>query len=472
MSTTEKDTYSAREPSITANRSIVGGKAEEGLLHAPLFPPLGQRAWRLLLADTLTFLARGLSTAFLIIYLHDGQGMNLAVAGSILAMSSAAGLLAFPMGALVDRFGGGWLAIICLLLGAVGTTGFVFVHGPLIAFGAAFLVGLGTGGYLNAMAPIFASAVPVDQRGAVFGINYALRNVGLGCGVLIGGLVLNVHALQTFLLVFYGSAALFVLVAALLLILGEASFSLSLQSASAAKDATVELGENRAADDRVVLSDRLLLAVTILHLLLMIAGVSQLSSAFPAWTTGPARSSTQVVGLGFAADSFTIVGLQLFVLRFLQGRRRTRATATAALVFAGAWLLMLLAGNMGGGPVTAGLLIGALIIFGSGETLLSPSLTALVNDLAPGRLRGRYNAVFNLGLQIGPIAAPLLSGSALASGLGGALFVALAGICVAAALFAVWLERFVGPGINRGDPLLNAHVQMNAQRELEGEGNG
>jgi len=117
--------------------------------------------------------------------------------------------------------------------------------------------------------------------------------------------------------------------------------------------------------------------------------------------------------------------------------------------------------------VTAGLLIGALIIFGSGETLLSPSLVALVNDLAPERLRGRYNAVFNLGWQIGPIAAPILSGSALASGLGGALFVALAGICGAAALFAVWLERFVTPAINRGDPLLNKHVQRSSEREGE-----
>ena len=469
MSTTD---HLASEPSITADRSFVGGKTEEERNWRRLFPPLGQRAWRLLLTDTLTFLARGLSTAFLIIYLHDVQGMNLAVAGSILAMSSAAGLLAFPMGAFVDRFGGGWLAILCLLLGAVGTAGFVFVHGPLVAFGAAFLVGFGMGGYLNSVAPIFASAVPADQRGAVFGVNYALRNVGLGFGVLIGGLVLNVHAPQTFLLVFYGSAAVFVLVAALFLILGEASFPLSMQLASAAKGSTAEPGENTAAGYRVVLRDRLLLAVTILHLLLMIAGVSQLSSAFPAWTTGPAHSNTQVVGLGFAADSFTIVGLQLFILRFLQGRRRTRATAAAALVFAGAWLLMLFAGNMGGGPVTAGLLIGALMIFGSGETLLSPSLTALVNDLAPERLRGRYNAVFNLGLQIGPIVAPMLSGSALASGLGGVLFVTLAGICGAAALFAVWLERFIVPGINRGDAFLDAHLQGNSQRETEGEENG
>ena len=467
MSATEKDTHPASELSITADRSSVGRKAEEERRKRWLFPPLGRRAWRLLLADTLTFLARGLSTAFLIIYLYDVQRMNLAVAGSILAMSSAAGLLAFPMGALVDRFGGGGPAILCLFLGAVGTTGFVFAHSPLIAFGAAFLVGLGTGGYLNAVAPLFASAVPADQRGAVFGVNYALRNVGLGFGVLIGGLVLDVHAPQTFLWVFYGSAAVFVLAAALFLVLGEVSFPLSAQSASAAKGAIAEPGKNTAAGYRVVLSDRLLLAVTILNLLLMTAGVSQLSSAFPAWTTGPARSSTQVVGLGFAADSFTIVGLQLFVLRFLQGRRRTRATAAAALVFAGAWLLMLLAGNVGGGTVTAGLLIGALIIFGSGETLLSPSLVALVNDLAPERLRGRYNAVFNLGWQIGPIAAPILSGSALASGLGGALFVALAGICGAAALFAVWLERFVTPAINRGDPLLNKHVQRSSEREGE-----
>jgi MFS family permease len=415
-----------------------------------LFPPLGWRAWRLLLADTFTFSAKGLSTAFLIIYLHDVHGIDLAVAGSILAVSGAAGLLAFPVGSLVDRFGGGRIAVLCLILSAIGTAGFILIQGPLTAFGAAFLVGLGTGGYLNSVSPTFASAVSPEQRGAVFGVSYALRNVGLGLGVLTGGSVLNMHTPQTFAYTFYGSAALFLLVAALFIIFGETRYSLSPTSAAAAKSMVTMPAGNQPVGSRSALRDRLLLAVTILNLLLMIAGISQLSSAFPAWTTGPAHSSIQVVGFGFAANSFTIVSLQLFVLRFLRGRRRTQATAAAALVFAGSWLLMLFAGKTSGGRVTAGMIIAAMIIFGSGETLLSPSLTGLLNDLAPDGLRGRYNAVFNLSLQIGPILAPILSGSALAYGLGGALLVALAAICTSAAVFAIWLERFVSAEINRG----------------------
>lgn len=51
-----------------------------------------------------------------------------------------------------------------------------------------------------------------------------------------------------------------------------------------------------------------------------------------------------------------------------------------------------------------------------GETLLQPSLYALVNDLAPDALRGRYNSVFNLSWQAGAIAGPAAAGAVLARG--------------------------------------------------------
>ncbi len=45
---------------------------------------------------------------------------------------------------------------------------------------------------------------------------------------------------------------------------------------------------------------------------------------------------------------------------------------------------------LAGLPARAGFFL-AMVIFAFGETLFSPTIPAIVNDLAPERLRGRYN---------------------------------------------------------------------------------
>lgn len=53
------------------------------------------------------------------------------------------------------------------------------------------------------------------------------------------------------------------------------------------------------------------------------------------------------------------------------------------------------------GPARDALMVASLGVFALGEATLSPTLPALINDLAPERLRGRYNAIFTLFNQIG-----------------------------------------------------------------------
>jgi MFS family permease len=193
---------------------------------------------------------------------------------------------------------------------------------------------------------------------------------------------------------------------------------------------------------RTVLGDRALLGAFVVNTLLVTCAFSQVMSAFPAWVTGPAHSTSHVVGIAFAVNTALIVVLQLFVLRAVTGRRRSRTAAAASLVFAASWIVVLAAAYTRGALVAAAL-VGGLAIFAFGEMLLSPTLQALVNDLAPDTLRGRYNALFGLSWQIGPVVGPTAAGFALGYGLGKELFLVLAGGCVAAALLALRLERAV-----------------------------
>jgi MFS family permease len=119
-----------------------------------------------------------------------------------------------------------------------------------------------------------------------------------------------------------------------------------------------------------------------------------------------------------------------------------------SLLWSLAWLLLGASGLVPG-TLGATLLVSACTsVFALGETLMQPTIPALVNDLAPDHLRGRYNALssaaFSLAAIIGPIAAGWLIGHSL-----GLEYIALLVLgCAAVVPVAAGLERRLPPGVN------------------------
>jgi MFS family permease len=66
------------------------------------------------------------------------------------------------------------------------------------------------------------------------------------------------------------------------------------------------------------------------------------------------------------------------------------------------------AGRLGGSAAAEAAFVTAMVIFALGETLLSPTLPAIINDLAPPEAAGRYNGLgtlaFTTGFLLGPVA--------------------------------------------------------------------
>jgi MFS family permease len=153
-----------------------------------------------------------------------------------------------------------------------------------------------------------------------------------------------------------------------------------------------------------------------------------------------------VAGLAFALAIVVLLLMQLPILAWARGRSRLRVAALAGAVFATSWLV--LASGVG----NPWLIVAALGIFALGEALLSPTLPALVNDLAPEELRGRYHAVVALSQQLGPVVAPVLGGFALGHGLGVPYLVLLAAMCLAAGGVALTLRRGVTTTVDTGTP--------------------
>lgn len=164
--------------------------------------------------------------------------------------------------------------------------------------------------------------------------------------------------------------------------------------------------------------------------------------------TRPGAIAPSALSLAFAANTLTVVLLQLPLLGILRGRRRTSCVAVACGGFAATWLLTLAAGGLGGGIAAAVSFAAAMVLFGISETALAPTLPALVNDLASDELRGRYNGASTLAWTTGFLVGPTLAGSALSSPLGGGWFVALAALAAAGAVCAVALGRRLPAAVN------------------------
>ncbi|RIV16722.1 MFS transporter, partial [Alicyclobacillaceae bacterium I2511] len=359
----------------------------------------------------------GLTMPYLMVYLHVVRHLPLLESGLVLSTSSLAGLLAVPTsGWAVDRYGTLKVLVLALLAVAIGTMGYSLVYVLFPALLAAVCSGAGGAAMWATLNARMAELTDESNRAQVFGLAYAVQNLGLGLGSGVSGMVVHTRIPASFVTIFLLDAATYLIF--IPFIIPGSSQAKRLRERAQGGHLSVRQ-ETAGASVRTgygdVLRDRGLLGAAALNALFVTFGFSQLTSSFPTWAVGFAGVGTRITGFAFFANCIVIALIQLPILRLTASWRRTRAAAMAGVGFALAWLVVVVAGR-GHGGWTAGLLIAALSVFGIAETFLSPSLSPLVNNLAPASLRGRYNAVFGLSWQVGSILGPALAGVALGQG--------------------------------------------------------
>ena len=127
----------------------------------------------------------GLTLPFLMVYLHDVRGISTVTVGLVMAtMALATLLLAGPVGILVDRYGPALVLLAALVVTAAGMAGFALVEHVWQAFAVGILAAIGNSGLHGPTNALVASLVPVDQRQQVYGLQFALLNLGIGVGGL------------------------------------------------------------------------------------------------------------------------------------------------------------------------------------------------------------------------------------------------------------------------------------------------
>ncbi|MEO3937681.1 MFS transporter [Dermatophilaceae bacterium Soc4.6] len=400
------------------------------------------------------FVGNGLVLPFSVVYLHEVRGFPLGQVGLLLAIPAVVGLLVVgPAGIVIDRIGARGV-VIASLLGQVAAQVVLATAGtPVRAAVAMVLLGLSGGVVWPAINALVAVVVPSGQRQRYFGVNFTLLNLGIGVGGVLGGLFVDVHRPGSFVAIYLLDAATYL--APLAILLGPLRHvSGRVPRPSRPLDAEPAGGTTYLA----LLRDRSVAPVLLLTFVASFVGYGQLSTGIPAFGRAQAQISTQVLGWAFAANTLVIVVLQLLVLQRIEGRRRTRLL----VLMSGIWVVAFLA--LGASGLASGSLLGALLfgaclsVFGLGETLYQPTAPAMVNDLAPDHLRGRYNALMSIAWQLASVVGPPVAGLLIGRGWATAYIGLLVGGCALVAVLALAVERRVPPHVNgvRPPPLVPA----------------
>ena len=357
---------------------------------------LPRQLWVVQAGIFLNYLGWGCVMPFEVVYLHDGRGFSLGVAGLVVGVVTGLAVVAAPFsGPVIDRIGSRAVAAVSLCALGAGFAGLAFAQTPLQAFVSAAAAGIGNGGLQPSQSALVASLAPRELRHRASAVSRVASNLGVGLGGVVGGIV-AARGLNGFVALFLVNALTYVLYAVILLV-------------GVREDARPE---PIAGGYRVVLRDRAFVRLAAINVAVIAVGWGVFSWIVPAYALGEIGVSTQVIGLMVLANALTVVLVQIPAAKAAEGHRRAATMSVGALTFVVACLVVVGAGLVDA-RVAAVALLAAAIVVGVGECLHTTVLMPLVADLAPAALRGRYMAVAGLSWWLGLALAPTLAAQLL-----------------------------------------------------------
>jgi predicted MFS family arabinose efflux permease len=382
--------------------------------------------WVLQLGMLVNFFGNGLVAPFLVLYLHFGRGLPIAVAAAAVATGGITAIISgFIAGWSADRNGPKITVVAAMLCNALAYALYLFVTEAWQAVAVAALVGVGTGAYGPSQQSLVTRLVGPEIRHRVFTQNRMFSLLGLGLGGIVGGAIAAGERVSDYETLLRLDVLTFLAFAAILSLIPVA------RPAAAAVAAT--------GGYLLALRDANLLRICAVNLALVSAGIAPMLVLMPAYAKVHAGVGEGTIGLVYAINTATILVGQIPITRLAEGRRRMPLLALGTLLWIVAWSTML-AGALGPEAIAAVLVGAAVVIYGVGECLYSAVVVPTVAAIAPDALRGRYLAVMGLSWQGGFMVGPAVGGSLVAAG-PLALPLACAGVCAVALVGALALER-------------------------------
>src|SRR5689334_17775759 len=167
---------------------------------------LSRELWLVVLGIFLNALGYGAVLPFEVIYLHDGRGFSLSVAGFVVALLSGIAVVTAPLaGPLIDRFGARAIAASGGIALAAGYAGLAIADTPVFAVAAAVLAGAGNGALSPSQSTLMAALARSEVRHRATAVSRVAANTGYGIGGALGGLVAT-YGLTGYIVLYWANA--------------------------------------------------------------------------------------------------------------------------------------------------------------------------------------------------------------------------------------------------------------------------
>ena len=367
--------------------------------------------WTLLVGMFVNRLATFVAT-FLALYLVRERGFAPDAAGRIVALFGLGILVAGPLGGtLADAIGRRRTMLLSFVLGALSIGAIGFVRAPALLALFTFLAAATSELYRPAMSAAIADVVPVADRTRAWGLAYWAMNLGWTFGLVLGGAI----AARSF-------TALFLVDAATSLVF---AFIVARRVPETRPPGTHV--HSPLAGLARVFADGPFVAFLALNLAALAVFVQFQLAA-------PLDMSAHGLGPGTFAALLSVNGLGVVLLQPLVGpalarRDGARVLAVSALLIGSGFGVNALAGWLPPLPVY----LAGVALWTVGEVVGFPAAAAIVANLAPPDLRGRYQGAFSMSWGVAFTIAPVLAGEVLTRVGARALWAGCFGVGVAVA---------------------------------------
>lgn len=354
---------------------------------------------------------------YLALYLTQVRGLTITQAGLVAAIYGVGASIAAPVGgALADHVGRRFTMVMALGLGGLGMIALGFVSRVELIAPATFAVALVSEMYRPGVQAAIADLIPHHDRVRAFSLLYWIINLGFAVGIAIGGMLSTV----SFQLLFVGDG-LTSLLFALLVWRGVP------ETRPAHVHAAAAAGGARAAVAGFFAPYR-----DVPYVLFLLLGLAAMVVFMQHTTTFPIDMAAHGItrstfGMVLALNGAAIVLVQPFMGPVIARWDRSRTLALGATLVGLGFGINAFARHA---PLYA---VGVLV-WTLGEIALLPVANAMVADLAPVALRGRYQGAYGLSFSLAVAIAPVV-GSWVLQHLGGtALWLGCLAVAVLVAL--------------------------------------
>ena len=368
---------------------------------------LNPKSRKIVVGIALNAIGGGMTLSLLLVYLHDMRGFSNTFGGLLLSWGAVVSIIAStPMGALVDRIGPKKVMIAGLLLNSAAAFSLSLVTEHIHAILALTAINIAGQAVWPSQSVVITRVTPEEHRSKIFAFNFMLLNLGLGLGGLISSLIIQEGSLRSFQWMYWlDGATFFIYLAIILTMHGEGLDKYEPKE-----------HEPKQGSYRDLLEIKPLLYLGFGGIILFTFGYGVIQAGIPIYMTQFLDLSPKWLGIIFGVNTFAIVTLQPFVMRFIERYSKYTALISIGVIWSLSWIFVGIAPML---PMLASGVALALsqLVFAVGEMIQAPTIPTLANELAPEHIRGRANAFMSLQWSISGVAGPAITGLMLGADL-------------------------------------------------------